>query len=407
MPVPRLLRSSFAPPRPRAITAAPSPAPTASIPVEGLAGRDVALDLVRGLAVVILVVNHIHLDSGLEFVTEPFLSAAEALVLVSGVVCGIVFRRRWQGDGARAATVALLRRSGKLYVASVVVVAIVGALRFVPGLRTDALTVLPRVGTDLYAVSGPVETLVGILTLAVGPWQFDVLGFFIAALAIAPAVLWALQRGWWPIVLTASAGLYLTGRLTMLEVLPSMSERPFPLLIWQVLFVPAMVLGWHRDRIEPMLRAAGRRLTAAVAVVALAAAYLRLHEIGLDPVGLDRLLGFSPADWAAWDREHFDKRTLDPARLVTMVAFTAAAYLVFARLERFAEPTIGHLLVPLGRNSFYVFIMHVFVALAVASVPALVGDGLGLVGNTVVQAACVALLWLMVRRRVLFGVVPR
>lgn len=168
-----------------------------------------------------------------------------------------------------------------------------------------------------------------------------------------------------------------------------------------------MVLGWHRHRLEPMLRAAGHRLTAMVAVVALVAAYARLHEIGLDPLGLDRLLGFGPAEWAAWDREHFDKRSLDPARLVTMVAFTAAAYLVFARLERFAEPTIGRLLIPLGRNSFYVFIMQVFVCLAVASVPVLVGDGLGLVGNTVVQAACLALLWVMVRRRVLFRVVPR
>ena len=356
---------------------------------------------------VILVVNHIHLNSALEYATQPFLSAAEALVLVSGVVCGIVFHRRWETDGARAATLALLRRSGKLYVASVVVVALVGVLRFVPGLATDALTILPRVGTDLYPAEEPLATLVAVLTLAVGPWQFDVLGFFIAALAVAPAVLWALQRGWWPIVLTTSVGLYLTGRLTMLEVLPSMSERPFPFLIWQILFVPAMVLGWHRVRVERAVRAAAGRVVAAVTVVALIAGYLRLHEIGLDPLGLDRLLGYGPADWAAWDREHFNKRSLDPARLVSMIAFTAAAYLVFARLERVAEPTVGRFLIPLGRNSFYVFIMHVFVSLGVASVPALAGDGLGLIANTLVQSACLALLWLMVTRRVLFRFVPR
>ncbi len=369
--------------------------------------RDVAVDLLRGLAVVILVVNHVHLDSALEYATEPFLSAAEALVVVSGVVCGIVFRRRWQREGPRAATLILLRRSAKLYVASVVVVAIVGALRVVPGLKTEALTVLPRVGTDLYAVDGPVDAVVSVLTLAVGPWQFDVLGFFIAALAVAPAVLWALERGWWPIVLTTSVGLYLTGRLTMLEVLPSMSERPFPLLIWQVLFVPAMVLGWHRARVEAALRATRRRMVATVAMVALLAAYLRLHEIGLDPLGLDRILGYGPAEWSAWDREHFDKRSLDPIRLITMVSFTAAAYLVFARWERIAEPTIGRLLIPLGRASFYVFIMQVFVCLIVASVPALAGDGLGLIANTVVQGVCLGVLWLMVRRRVLFRFVPR
>ena len=51
--------------------------------------------------------------------------------------------------------------------------------------------------------------------------------------------------------------------------------------------------------------------------------------------------------------------------------------------------------------------MQVFVCLGVASVPALGGDGLGLAANTVVQIACLALLWLMVRRRLLFGLVPR
>ncbi len=356
---------------------------------------------------VILVVNHVHLDSALEYATEPFLSAAEALVLVSGVVCGVVFRRRWEASGARSATLALLRRAGKLYVASLVVVALVGALRAVPGLATDALTVLPRGGADLYAVEGSLATLLAVVTLSVGPWQFDVLGFFIAALAIAPAVLWALQRGAWPIVLTTSVGVYLTGRLTMLEVLPSMSERPFPLLIWQVLFVPAIVIGWHRLRVEAVLRAAGRRLVAAVTALALIAGYLRLHEIGVDPLGLDRLLGFTAAEWATWDGRHFDKRSLDPARLLTMVSFTAAAYLLFARFERPAERTVGRLLIPLGRNSFYVFIMQVFVCLAVASVPALAGDGPGVIVNTVVQVGCLALLWLMVSRRFLFRLVPR
>jgi hypothetical protein len=51
--------------------------------------------------------------------------------------------------------------------------------------------------------------------------------------------------------------------------------------------------------------------------------------------------------------------------------------------------------------------MHVFVCLAVASVLPLVNGGLGIVGNTVLQVACLAVLWAMVRRRFLFRVVPR
>jgi hypothetical protein len=201
-------------------------------------------------------------------------------------------------------------------------------------------------------------------------------------------------------VLAASWGLFLLGRATGAEVLPAQSEGPFPLLIWQVLFVHGMVLGWHRDRVARALRGArGTAVAAAVVAVAVAAAAVRLHEIGLDPFGIDA------ADWRRWDAEHFDKPALDAARLVSMVAFTAVAYLGFRRFAGPAQRFAGPFLLPLGRASFYVFIVHVFVCLAVASV--LAGDGLGLVANTAVQLACLALVWAMVRREVLFRWIPR
>ena len=363
--------------------------------------RDVALDLVRGLAIVILVVNHLHLDSALERVTEPFLSAAEALVLVSGVVVGMVFGRRWVASGARATTRMLLRRSFVLYRASVCVVALACALTLVPGLATEALTISPQTsGPDLYAFDGVLRTAVAIVTLEAGPWQFNILGFFIAALAIAPGLLWALARGGWPVVLALSWILFLLGRVTLAEVLPAQSEDRFPFLVWQVLFVHGAVLGWHREQVGRMLR--GRRQAAVAGVVlavAALAAYVRLYELGFHPFGM------SPAEWARWDREHFDKPLLDAARLVSMVAFTAAAYLAFRALGPRGERATGWLLLPLGRSSFYVFITHVFLSLAVATVFA--GNGLGLAGNTVVQVGCVLLLWAMVRRRVLFRWIPR
>jgi hypothetical protein len=357
---------------------------------------------VRGLALVILVVNHVHLDSGLERVTEPFLSAAEALVIVSGVVSGMVFGRRWLAQGAGPTARALLRRAFVLYRASVVVVALVGLLTLVPALATEALTVAPRTaGPDLYAFGDPLRTALAIVTLEAGPWQFNVLGFFIAALAATPVVLWALARGWWPVVVAASWALYLLGRATELHVLPSQSEGPFPFLTWQLLFVHGVVAGWHRDRLVRAVRRV-RPLVVGLVVAAVAVATAtRLHEIGLDPFGIDA------STWRAWDAEHFAKPPLDPARLASMVAFTAAAYLLFRRFEDVAVRTVGRVLVPLGRSSFYVFILHVFICLAVASLPATSGTGPGLAVNALIQAGCVLLLWAMVRRRVLFRWIPR
>jgi hypothetical protein len=362
-------------------------------------GRDVPLDLLRGLAMVILIVNHLRLESALGHVTTAVLSAAEVLVAVSGVVVGIVFGRRWVVEGARATTAMLLRRSRKLYFASVVVVATVGALTLVPGLATEALTVSPNVqpARDAYAFDGAVRTLIAIVILEAGPWQFNILGFFITALALAPAVLWALGRGFWPAVVAASWVVFAAGRHWDVDVLPTQSERAFPILVWQVLFVNGIVLGWHRERLARGLRR-HRRLACGV-VLAAAAAFAGLQLAGAALV--------DAAAWARWEAEHFHKGSLDIARLLAMVSIAAAIYLALRRWAAPTERMLGPLLLPLGRNSFYIFIMHVFVCLAVASIPPLAAGGLGLIGNTLVQLACLALLWTMVRRRFLFGVVPR
>ena len=343
--------------------------------------RDVALDLLRGLAMAILVVNHLHVESPIEAVTSALVSAAEVLVLVSGVVAGMVFGRRWRERGGRETTVMLLRRARKLYVASVVVVSLVGLLTLVPGAATDALTVTR--GTDVYAFDGPLHALAALVTLAAAPWQFNILGVFITVLALTPVLLWALSRGWWKGVALTSLGLYLAARAFDLAVLPSASERPFPLLVWQLLFVGGVLVGWHRGAIERALAGRGR----AVAAVTLATAAVCAVVV------LTAGAGFTAA--------HLDKDSLDPLRVVAMSSFAGALYL----LLRAAPAAVGRLLAPLGRNSFYVFIVQVFVCLALASVPGL-GSAPAAAGAAV-QVGALALLWAMAARGVLFRYIPR
>jgi hypothetical protein len=362
-------------------------------------GRDLALDLVRGLAMLILVVNHLHLRSPLSDATSAILSAAEVLVTVSGVVAGMVFGGRWLREGPRATTAMLLRRARKLYLASVVVVALVGALTLVPWLASDALTVSPTMssGADLYAFDGAARTMLAILTLEAGPWQFSILGLFIALLAVTPAILWLLARGGWPLVLVASWVLFVAGREWQVDVLPAQSERAFPILVWQILFVHGLVLGWYRDRVAGVVSRNRRACAAIVAGAACAFAGLQLAAPAIVEAGT----------WSSWRAEHFDKGTLDVARIAAMLSIAAAIYAVLRCRCAAAERLAGPLLLPLGRNSFYVFIMHVFLCLAVASIAAAAGGDLGPAGNLLVQAATVAVLLVMTRRRFLFRWVPR
>ena len=127
------------------------------------------------------------------------LSAAEVLVAVSGVVVGMVFGRRWIEHGRRATTAMLLARAKQLYVATVSVIALVGLLVALPWMDTSVVTASPRMaaGTDLYAFDGVARTLIAIVTLEAGPWQFSILGLFIALLVATPGLLWMLERGWW------------------------------------------------------------------------------------------------------------------------------------------------------------------------------------------------------------------
>jgi hypothetical protein len=385
-----------APDRPNQTATAPAqplyfPAEWTPVP-----SRDVALDLLRGLAMVILVVNHMRLPSLLDSATGALLSAAEVLVPVSGVVVGMVFGRRWVERGARATTLMLLRRARKLYVASIAVVALVGLVRLAPGVTTDPLTVLrSRGGLDLYAFDGPLETLLAVLTLKAGPWQFNILGFFVVSLALAPLLLHALARGRWRRLLAGSLALYAIGRGWQADVLPAQSERPFPILVWQVLFVPGMIVGWHRAQIAAALRPHARLATRAVVGLALAAATLRLA-------------GPLVPGWSAWEAAHFDKSTLDLLRILAMASLAGAFYVGVRRHARLAERVLAPVLLPLGRNSFYVFVVHVFLVLVLVNIPAVSdGDGLGLVGNSVLQVCLVGLLVLMVRRRFLFRWIPR
>ena len=343
--------------------------------------RDVALDLVRGLAMAILIVNHLHVRSPIEDVTSALVSAAEVLVLVSGVVAGMVFGRRWREKGGRETTVMLLRRARKLYLASVVVVSLVGLFTLVPGAATDRLTITR--GIDTYAFDGPLDAFLALVTLQAAPWQFNILGFFVTVIALTPLLLWALSRGWWKAVAAGSVGIYVAARAFDVTVLPTASERPFPLLIWQLLFVGGLLVGWHRGALERVLAGRGRAIAAGTLAVAAACAAIFL------------------AAGAGFTAAHLDKDTLDPLRVLAMTSFTAVLYMAL----RGAPAAVERLLVPLGRNSFYVFIVQVFVCLALASIPGL-GAAPALLAAAV-QIGALALLWTMASRGVLFGWIPR
>src|SRR5512142_1735630 len=85
--------------------------------------RDLRLDLLRGFAVLVMVVDHFGGSSWLYLITGNnnfFTSGAEAFVLISGMVVGMVYGAIARRDGLKAAVLKALERAWTLYKLTVV-----------------------------------------------------------------------------------------------------------------------------------------------------------------------------------------------------------------------------------------------------------------------------------------------
>ena len=81
------------------------------------------------------------------------------------------------------------------------------------------------------------------------------------------------------------------------------------------------------------------------------------------------------------------------------------AYAVLTTCWKPIDKAVGWFWTPMGENSLYVFVVHVFFVIAVGSIPGLDRGDFWI--GTAVHTVVVLLIWAMVKRRVLFSVIPR
>jgi len=379
------------------------PAPTTSLSTQRLvpqapaaSGRDDRLDFLRGLAVAVMVVDHLVGASWLHDVTmgQYYATAAEAFVVCSGLVLGLVVRRRVAAEGLRAAVRRLLLRARTLYVAAVVLMVALGALAIaVPGAARPCFDAAP-------ASFGPL--VMAALTFRLAPPVADVLPLYVLLLLATPALAWALARGRWLPALAISAGLWAINWLEpyALSGVPLDRGRPyFAFASWQLLYAVAFVIGWHREAVARWLARTSRAGNAAMLAVIVVGLALVAQQDGT--LGGWAALGTDRESWYAAT----DRSLLGPLRLVAVAAlFPLIAMGVdmgWRPLSRWAGP----LLMPLGRHALYVYLLHMPLVVAwTGLVYPRFGES-AFVG-TLGQLAALALLWVAVRQRFLFRVIP-
>lgn len=394
---------------------------------KGNSSRDARIDMLRGAAIIFVVVNHVGLTSFFQLLTQESIgvvSGAELFVLLSGAVLGLVYGPRVR-DNLGDVVGRTSKRAWKLYLTALAVVLLIFALSSLPFLNAAAVTTFTDQGTgaagtgaagtvyDLYAgMAGlfqfpvPDHFIPALLLLQVGPWQFNVMGLYVILLALSPLVLMALSRGLVWLVLTVSLGLYAFGTITQVRLLPSQFEDSFPLLVWQVLFVLGMVAGYYRRQIvswfshprQRMLLWACVLLTVVLAVFSWTSPYFsNAYDV--------RLALLSEQTFRTVYDGFFGRTHMGLGRLLNVVLVIIAGYALLSAYWRPLERALGWFLIPLGQATLYVFILHVFLILAAANVPVLRQGDIWI--NTAAYVAILALLWTMVRTRFLFRVIPR
>jgi hypothetical protein len=245
-----------------------------------------------------------------------------------------------------------------------------------------------------------------LLSLQLGPYQFNVIGLYVVLLLVTPFLLLALERGRLLVVLGVSLAVYGLQQAYPVRLLPSQFEDAFPLLTWQVLFVLGLVFGWYRaELVRAAGTRAGRAVLAACVVLFLAGVFISWNNPYLANRYDVRLALIPEETYARLYAEFFERTTLDVGRLLVVVVTLITLYGALTAFWRPVARVLGPVLVPLGQATLYVFILHVFFALVVANVPALAQGTVlrGTLTHTVVLAA----LWLMVRTRFLFRLIPR
>jgi hypothetical protein len=358
-------------------------------------GRDLRLDVLRGFCVFAMIVDHVGGASFAHAVSGAgayFVSAAEGFVFLSGLVMGLVYRDVIDTSGLFAGVKKALLRAWTLYKLAV-------ALTIVFGLQ------LVLNGYEIGPFDGWPSWIINVVTLRQTLYLGDIPLIYTLLMATGAGALMLLATGGTAYLLAGSGALWLVYQLS-----PEWGDKiPWPVAnnsmfhfaAWQVYFVVAMVLGYHRQKIAGWLSVIprGPLLLAATGIFGLML-YLhltsgsQLPDFFRDDDVRQRLDGW------------FQKGGAGPLRLVAAAFTFQFAFLFVTCFWQPIRRVLGWLLVPLGQSSLYAYSMHVLlIGLAYASFDAMMDRPEW--PNTLVQLSMLVLVWCMVKTRFLFRIIPR
>jgi hypothetical protein len=350
--------------------------------------RDLRLDLLRGFAVIAMVADHIGGErSWLYAVTGGdafFVSAAEVFVFISGLLMGIIYLGVIARQGLGAALMKSLQRAWTLYLMTAILTLTLMALSSQVGLGWGS-GVTDASWSDL---------IVSVLTLHRTFYLTDVLLLYTLLILAAVPVLVLLAYARTTYVLVGSWGLWMLWQLA-----PQHAQFPWAIAdnsvfnfpAWQALFVTAMVIGYHRQRLEQHLAGVSKRRVLGISG-AFVAIVIAVH------------VGFLPPESVSHGIvvDHlFSKLDLGIGRLFVFAGFFIFAFALVSVAWVPIRRALGWLLLPLGQDALSAYILHLFVVALAMKVRPLVFEIAPATPteNTLFQLTGIAFIWAAISLR--------
>ncbi|MEG9525762.1 MAG: OpgC domain-containing protein [Hyphomicrobiales bacterium] len=305
--------------------------------------RDARVDVVRGLALLTIFVDHIPRNAPALFTLHNFgfSDAAEIFVLLAGYSSMIAYGGLFRRAGIRTAVARILRRCLRIYLFQA---GLLLATLVIVRIWMDLTSLTPRFGVAPLLQMGLLPGLLRGLMLNALPNYLDILPLYILLLALFPLIYLGMRRGVWG-VLALSGTLWLAANLDHQLNLPNATADDgwyFNPFAWQFLFVIGAALAL-------VVRAHDGLLPWRGWAVAAAAAYLVFALFQ----------GGSWTDWGLPDLRPLaidppDKSHVGPLRLLNILALS---YLLFSaptvlRVSRWRQ---FRLIDACGRHSLEVF----------------------------------------------------
>jgi hypothetical protein len=332
------------------------------------AGRDLRLDLFRGLALWLIFLDHIpsNIVSWITIRNYGFSDATEIFVFISGYTAAFVYGRAMRERGVVVASARILKRTWQIYVAHIFLFAVYMAE--ISYISTSFEN--PLYGEEMGIfdfLRQPDVAIVEAMLLKFKPANMDILPLYITLLATFPPYVWLLLRQ--PTVaLTASAVVYvLSWHFEWnLPAYPSgfWAFNPFA---WQLLFGFGAWCGLGgASRIAGLIRSR--------VVLALAIAYLLFSFAIVMTWYFPRYDHYVPQWLADW-MYPIDKTNLDVLRFAHFLALAALT----VRFVPYDWPGLKFNLfrpaILCGQHSLEIFCAGVFLAFAAHFVLVEVSDG--------------------------------